>query len=680
MSSPAAAPKVYTNHGHTRVDEFHWLTDREHPAVLRWLKDENRRTESDLKSSAQSRQGILNEMRSRLLPEEASAPEKDGDWYYYYRYSPDAEYPCYLRRPITGGDETLLLDVNAVAAGNNYFALDAFVVSPDHRRAVYAVDTVGNRFYQLHVIDLESGQTLGAPVLDVTDDVAWAADSETLFYVEQDHTTLRHCRVLRRRIDEQVAQCVYEETDDTYWVSIEASLSERLIVITCEATLSTEVHTIDARCPTEPPRCVLPREANHEYYVADGVDRLYILSNRNAPNFRIFECPLDGGNVATWKEVVAHREDVLVDEMDVFARHLVLSVVEEGLDHIEIYDRSSGRRRRLSFDHQVYSAGPAGNCEYTADVLRYSLESLALPETIFAEPFGSGDRSQVWQERIGGDFDASQYRTARKYMQGRDGTAIPVSLVFRRDLNPTPDTPLLVEGYGAYGASSEAAFDTSLPSLLDRGWVYAIAHVRGGSELGRAWYEQGRRRHKMNSFLDFIDVVRGLHEERCSSPAHTYATGGSAGGLLIAAIANMAPGLFNGLCAHVPFTDVVSTMLDPSIPLTTGEYDEWGNPSNREDYLYMLAYSPYDNVREQAYPHLLVTAALHDSQVQYWDPAKWVARLRERRSNDNLLLLHTDLAAGHSGKTGRYQGMEDIALEYAFYLDLEARGAADSLG
>lgn len=265
-------------------------------------------------------------------------------------------------------------------------------------------------------------------------------------------------------------------------------------------------------------------------------------------------------------------------------------------------------------------------------------------------------------------------------MQGRDGTAIPVSLVFRRDLNPTPDTPLLVEGYGAYGASSEAAFDTSLPSLLDRGWVYAIAHVRGGSELGRAWYEQGRRRHKMNSFLDFIDVVRGLHEERCSSPAHTYATGGSAGGLLIAAIANMAPGLFNGLCAHVPFTDVVSTMLDPSIPLTTGEYDEWGNPSNREDYLYMLAYSPYDNVREQAYPHLLVTAALHDSQVQYWDPAKWVARLRERRSNDNLLLLHTDLAAGHSGKTGRYQGMEDIALEYAFYLDLEARSAADSLG
>ena len=678
VATSASDIKIYNLHGHTRTDEHHWLADRQNPEVLRWLENENRQTEAELARHSATRRQVLGELRARLVPEEASAPEKDGAWHYFCRYVPQAEYPRYFRRPVVGGDEELLLDVNALADGHDYFALDAFVVSPDHRRAAYAVDTVGNRFYQLRVIDLMSGETLGTPIVDVTDDIAWGADSDTLIYVQQDSITLRHCRVLCRRVGEQVARCIFEECDETYWVGIEASLSERVIVITSEATLSTEVHLIDADCPDDPPRCVLGRESDHEYYVADGVDRLYVLSNKDAANFRVFECPADFRGATNWKEIVPHRPDVLVEDIEVFEHYLVLSVVEAGLDHIEIYERGTGALRRISFDQQVYSAGLTGNCEYRSDVLRYSVESLAWPETIYEEPFGGAGRdgrTQVWQEQVGGDFAVDRYTTVRKRIVGRDGTSIPVSLVFRRGLDVSSESPLLVEGYGAYGISSEAEFDSTLPSLLDRGWIYALAHVRGGSELGRGWYEQGRQRRKMNSFLDFIDVVRGLHRDRYSSPEHTYATGGSAGGLLIAAVANLAPGLFNGLCAHVPFTDVVSTMLDPTIPLTTGEYDEWGNPATREDYFYMLGYSPYDNVRAQPYPHLLVTAALHDSQVQYWDPAKWVARLRERRSNDNLLLLHTDLAAGHTGKTGRYQGMEDVALEYAFLLALESRSA-----
>lgn len=660
----------FSLHGHVRDDEFYWLRERDNPAVIDWLDRENARADAVLAADRALKDSLLEEMRARIQPETDSVPYRHGPYEYFYRYAPDADYPQYIRQPIGDGAEELLLDAEALASGHEYFALDAFVVSPEHQRAAVAIDTLGDGVYSIQVVDLASGEFLPTLVEQATDNLAWATEN-VLLYTRQDARTRRDCEVRCIDLVTGVDSLVFEEPDDGYWTGVTRSRSGNFLWIQNEATLSTDVYCIATADPALSPRLIRRRETDHEYYVSDGGDRFFILTNLGAENFRIVECPLDDTSESAWREVIAHRDNVLLHGVDVFERYLALSVSEDGLDHIEIVDRQTCERYRVDIDCAVYTACPFDNYEYGALTLRFGVESPVMPERIYDLDLATGEQTLVRTEPVPGGFDASQYASERRLVGARDGESVPVSLAWRKDRDRSMDSPLLIEAYGAYGMSSEPLFDTDLLSLLDRGFVYAIAHVRGGAERGRAWYHAGRRARKMNSFLDFIDVTKALHGEGLSSPRHTYATGASAGGLLVAAVANFAPGLYNGMCAHVPFTDVVTTMLDTDIPLTTGEYDEWGDPRIRADYFTMLGYSPYDNVREQSYPHLLVTASFHDSQVQYWEAAKWVARLRSRKRDHNLLLLRTDLGAGHSGKTGRFQSLEDTALEFAFFLMVE---------
>ncbi|MDX1481838.1 MAG: S9 family peptidase [Woeseiaceae bacterium] len=665
-------PRTLTAHGHRRVDDWYWLRDRDDPAVAAVLEAENRHAEHRLAPVAALRRQLETEMRSRLRPDEDSVPYRHGDYWYYSRFRPGADYPLHCRRPADGGGEQILLDVEALAAGHDYFDLSHFEPSPDHRRLAYAVDTTGDRRYSIHCLDLDSAGSASA-IDDVTDDFVWAADSRTLFYVNQEPGTLRDFQLWRRACDDKDATLVWQENREDCWLGVARSLSGQFLYLTSSSTLSTEVRFWPADDTSGDLHLFRALEEGHEYYVTDGGDRFYVLTNDAGRNFRVCSCPLDDLRPAAWQEIVAHRDDVLIHDLEAFERYLVLSVAERGLDGIEILQRESGRRASVAFEAKVYTAAPTDNYDYRSETLRYAVESTVDPETVIDRDLASGTQRIVRRERLPGGFDRRHYATERRHFSARDGTQVPVSLVWRRDCRRTPATPLLIDGYGAYGISADPVFDPDLACLLDRGWLYAIAHVRGGSELGRDWYEAGRRKSKMNTFLDFIDVTRALHAARLSSPPHSYAIGGSAGGLLVAAVANFAPGLYNGIVAHAPFVDVVTSMLDESLPLTTGEYDEWGDPRRRDDYLYMLGYSPYDNVREQPYPGILATTALHDSQVPYWEAAKWVAKLRALRSDGGPTLLRTEMHAGHSGRTGRYRCLEDTAIDFAFLLMLEQR-------
>ena len=673
---PPKRPKTLTQHGHDRVDHYYWMKQRQDPEVLAHLEAENAYTRSVMQDVDGLRGELFAEMRSRLVPDDASAPVRDGDYFYFYRYEPEGEYPLYCRKHGSlDAPEEVLLNCNELAEGHAYFALRGFAVSPDHKLAAFGIDTRGDRFYTVSVIDLETGERIGNDIPDVTANIEWANDNRTLFYTRQHRDTLRDYQVWRHVLGRDDDVLVYQEDDDTCWLGIEKSLSDAHLFIVSAATLWTEVRYLNAALPNEVPKLFLPKSGTHEYYVTDGGDRFFVLSNDEAVNFRVFDCPLDDTRRSAWREIIPHRDNVLVDSMDVFQSFLALAVVEDGLDQIELVERDSLSTSRLPITEPVYTAAPVDNLVYDTRVLRYSIESLTMPEATVDFCVDDGVSTLVKQQHVPGDFDGGRYATERIMVPARDGTAIPVSLAYRRGLVLDGDAPMLLYAYGSYGISSDPDFDTDVLSLLDRGFVYAIAHVRGGSELGRPWYLAGRRRDKMNTFLDFVDVTKHLQAKGYSSPAHTYATGGSAGGLLMGVVANVAPGLYNGIVAEVPFVDVVTTMLDESIPLTTGEFDEWGNPAELHSYHYMLGYSPYDNVREQPYPNLLVTTGYHDSQVQYWEPAKWVARLRDHKTNDSMTLLWTDLEAGHSGKSGRYQSIEDTALVYAFLLKLEAESS-----
>ena len=675
----AKVPHELVQHGLSRSDDYYWLRERDAPDVVDYLERENRYTDAVLEPYDGLRRGLIAEMKARIPWNESSVPYRDGAYFYYYRYRKGEEYPVYYRRHGSlDAAEQLLLDVNVMAGDHDYYSVRNFSVSPDHRRAAFGVDTEGRRFFTLRFLDLETGRLLAEDIPDVTSDFEWANDSRTLFYVRQDRETLRHNQVFRHRPGSGPDSLVHEETDPTYWLGIEKSLSGRHLFLVSAATLTTEVHYLPAAEPERPPQLFLRRETGHEYYVTDGEDRFFVLSNAgDARNFRLLEAPLDNTSRDAWIERVPHRDAVLIDSVDVFDRHLVLSTVSEGLSQIEIADRSDWKTSPIEFDEPVYSVYPEDNYDYRSRVLRYTYESLTTPPSVFDLDLATGHRHLQKEEPVYGGFDRQNYRAERHWVTARDGAAVPVSLVYRLPLEKNGSRPLLQYGYGAYGLSVEPEFDSDILSLLDRGFVYAIAHVRGGSELGRQWYEAGRQTQKQNTFSDFIDVTRYLIGAGYTAAEHCYASGGSAGGLLIGAVANQAPQLYNGLATRVPFVDVVTTMLDESIPLTTGEFDEWGNPAERAAFDCMLAYSPYDNVRTQRYPNMLVTTGLHDSQVQYWEPAKWVARLRDKRTDDNALLLWIDMQAGHSGKSGRYRALEDEALVYTFFLLLEGYGEQD---
>ena len=665
-------PRELEIHGDVRVDDYYWLRERENPKVIAYLEAENNFVEASLADSAGLRERLVDEMRARIKEEDSSAPYKHGDYYYYRRFETGREYAIYCRRKGSmEAEEEILLDVNELAGDAPYFAVRGFNVSSDHTKAVFGVDTVGRRFYTLRVIDLKTGEEVAERIEDVTSNTSWAADSETFFYTKQHPETLRWQWIYRTSVGSAESELIYEEADETFGAYVYESLSGEFIYIGTESTTSSETRFVPSDAPDTEPAIFLAREPEHEYSVTDGGDRFYVWSNEDAENFQLYEVPLDDTSKDAWSILVPHRDSVLIQNADVFASHVVVFGRRGGLPHAEIIDRSSNNTHAIDFGEAAFRATPGDNHEYDSSTYRYDFESMTTPDSVYDYDMVKRERALVKEQEIPGDFNRNDYQSERLLATARDGTKIPVSLVYRKGTEMNGQSPLLQHGYGSYGFSYPVTFNSSRLSLLDRGFIVAVAHIRGGSEMGRNWYLNGRQHDKLNTFTDFVDVSRFLVEQDYTSPEHLYAEGASAGGLLMGAVINMAPDLYNGVLAGVPFVDVITTMLDPDIPLTTSEYDEWGNPNVKEDYDYMLAYSPYDQVSAQAYPNMLVTSGLHDSQVQYWEPTKWVAKLREYKTDDNLLLLKTDMRAGHSGKTGRFQYLEDVALEYGFLLLLE---------
>jgi oligopeptidase B len=674
MPTPTAEkkPTELEIHDDVRVDDYYWLRERDNPDVIAYLEAENNYVESSLADSAGLRERLFDEMRSRIKEDDSSAPYKHGDYYYYRRFEAGLEYPIYCRRKGSmEAEEQVLLDVNALAGDETYFAVRGFRISPDHTKAAFGVDTVGRRFYTLRFIDLETGEEISDRIEDATANFEWAADSNTLFYTKQHPETLRWQWIYRKDLDSADPDLVYEEADETFSTYVYKSLSGKFIYIASGSTTSSEVRYLPADAPEAAPAVFLYREPDHEYSITDGGDRFFVWSNENADNFQLYEVPLDDTSKDAWSTLVPHRKDVLIQQADAFAGHIVVSGRRDGLPYSEIIDRVSGEKHVLNFGEEAYRANSGDNYEFDSTAFRYDYESLTTPDSVIDYDMLRRERTLVKEQEIPGDFNRNDYQSERLLATARDGTKIPVSLVYRKGTEMDGKSPLLQHGYGSYGYSYPVTFSATRLSLLDRGFIVAVAHIRGGSEMGRHWYLDGRQHNKLNTFTDFIDVSKFLIEQGYTSAEHLYAQGGSAGGLLMGAVVNMAPELYNGVLAAVPFVDVITTMLDPDIPLTTSEYDEWGNPNVKEDYDYMLAYSPYDQVARKAYPNMLVTSGLHDSQVQYWEPTKWVAKLREYRTDDNLLLLKTDMEAGHSGKTGRFQYLEEYALEYGFLLVLE---------
>lgn len=659
-------------HGDIRIDDYFWLNDRENPAVIEYLEAENAYTESVLTETSGLQKRLVEEMKSRIKQDDVSAPYKHGEYYYYYRLEEGQEYPVYCRRKGSmDADEEVLLDVNKEAEGQSYFSVRGFKISPDHKRAGYGVDTTGRRFYDLRFIDLESGRTLPDQIDDVTGIYEWADDGNTLFYVRQDPDTLRWDRVYRHELGSDDDELVFEEQDETFSTYVYKSVSGKYIYIASQSTLSTEIRYLQAAMPMHEPQIFLPREQEHEYFVTDDGDRFFVISNENAQNFRILSTPLDNTAKDAWSVVVPHREDVLIENVDVFSNHIVITERTQGLTQMEVIERDSRELHLIDFGEAVFQASSGNNYEFETGVFRYNYESLTTPDSVYDYDLGDRQRQLVKEKEVLDGFDRNDYESERLFVTARDGAKVPVSLVYRKGIVLDGRNPLLQYGYGSYGSSVDPSFSSNRLSLLDRGFVYAVAHIRGGSEMGRHWYYDGRQLSKKNTFTDFIDVSKFLIEQGYTAPEHLYARGGSAGGLLMGAVVNMAPDLYNGISTRVPFVDVVTTMLDDSIPLTTSEWDEWGDPNEKEFYDYMLSYSPYDQIERRAYPNILVTASLHDSQVQYWEPAKWVAKLRDYKTDDNLLLLKMDMQAGHSGKTGRFQSLEDAAIYYTFFLYLE---------
>ena len=672
---PVAAikPHEMTIHGDTRVDNYYWLNDRENPEVIAYLEAENEYLTQVMGHTDDFQDDLFEEMKGRIKKDDASAPYEWNGFWYYTRYEPDGEYALHCRRPGTmTGPEEVMLDGNAMGEGLSYFSLRGVDVSPDAKLVVYGVDDVGRRRYTLRVKNLETGQTLPDAIPAVTGNVAWAMDNRTLFYGKQDPETLRSYQIWRHVLGTDPAEdvLVYEEKDDTFNCYVDRSKSDKYLIIASSQTLSNEYRILEADNPLGEFRVFQPRQRDLEYSVDHQGDRFLVLTNLHARNFRLMECPEDKTWLASWQEVIPHREEVMLVDVEVFADFLVVAERHGGLRHLRVMDLQSGASHELDFGEATWSVYGAANPNMDTTLLRYGYSSLTTPSSTFGYDMKTRQKFLVKQQEILGGFDAANYQAEYLQVPARDGAMVPVSLVYRKGFTPDGTSPLLLYAYGSYGLSRDASFSSSRLSLLDRGFVFAIAHIRGGQEMGRQWYEDGKLLNKKNTFTDFIDCGRHLVAEGYTANDRLFAAGGSAGGLLVGAVVNMAPELWRGAEAAVPFVDVVTTMLDETIPLTTGEYDEWGNPNEKVYYDYMLSYSPYDNVKAQAYPAMLVTTGLHDSQVQYFEPAKWVAKLRALKTDDNPLIFKINMEAGHGGKSGRFRRLEEQALAYAFFLDL----------
>ncbi|TVZ27783.1 oligopeptidase B [Gillisia sp. Hel_I_86] len=663
-------------HNNVRIDDYYWLNDRENPEVINYLEKENEYNEQMTAHTKQFQEDLFEEMKARIKEDDSSVPYKLNGYWYLTRFEKGKDYPIYSRKKESlDAPEEILFDVNKMAEGHEYYSLGGLNVSPDNKLIAFGVDTVSRRKYTIQVKNLETGEILNEKIKTTTGGSTWANDNKTLFYTKKDEKTLRSNQIYKHVLGTKSkdGQLVFEEEDETYNTYIYKSKSKKYLVIGSHSTLTSEFRILEADTPNGEFRIVQPRERGLEYGFTHFEDSFYILTNKDgATNFKLMKTPVDKTGKENWVEVIPHREDYLLEDIDIFEHYLVISERNEGLNKIKIIKWHSDESYYLPFDNETYTAYTSINPDFDTDILRYTYNSLNNPTSVIDFNMTTKEKLVLKeQEVVGGKFKKENYTTERVWATSQDGTKIPISLVYRKNLKKDGSNPLLQYAYGSYGSTIDPYFSSVRLSLLDRGFIYAIAHIRGGEYLGRAWYEDGKLLKKMNTFTDFIDVSKYLIDQKYTSEKHLYAMGGSAGGLLMGAIMNIAPELYNGIIAAVPFVDVVTTMLDDSIPLTTGEYDEWGNPNKEEYYKYMLSYSPYDNVKKHNYPNMLVTTGLHDSQVQYWEPAKWVAKLRELKTDTNKLLFHINMDAGHGGSSGRFEALKEVAEEYAFLLDLE---------
>jgi oligopeptidase B len=669
-------PKQLEKHGQVRVDNYYWLKERDNPEVIRYLEAENDYTAAWMAPAKNLEETLFQEFKTRIKQTDISVPYRRDGYFYYARTEAGKNYPVYCRKKGSlEAPEEVMLDVNQVAPASKFCSVGGISVSSGRDLLAYGVDSVGRRFYTIRFKDLKTGQALPDTIPDVTGNLAWANDNKTVFYTRQDPATLRSYRVYRHVLGTDPAKdaLVYEEKDETFSCGVSKTKSKQYLMIVSHQTLSTEVRYLEAGNPQGQFRVFLPRQRDHEYSLDHYADQFYIRTNYQAKNFRLVRTPVTATAIDQWKEVLPHRDNVFLEDIEIFKDHLVALERRDGLLRLRVMPWSGGGEHYVDFGEPAYVAYPAANFEFDTPVLRYSYSSMTTPNSVYDYNMVTKEKKLLKRDEVLGGFDSANYRTERLYATARDGTRVPVSLVYRFPFKKDGTSPLLLYGYGSYGNSTDAGFDPFRVSLLDRGFVYAIAHVRGGQEMGRAWYEDGKLLKKKNTFTDFIDCAEYLVREKYANPKGLFVMGGSAGGLLMGAVVTMRPDLFTGVVALVPFVDVVTTMLDDTIPLTTAEFDEWGNPNDRKYYEYILSYSPYDQTRPARYPALLVTTGLHDSQVQYWEPAKWVAKLRALKKDDNVLLLKTEMKAGHGGLTARDDRYRDTAFRYAFLLTVAGK-------
>jgi oligopeptidase B len=665
-------PRVQTVHGETRVDDFYWLRDRSDPEVIAYLEAENRYTGAIMRPTEALQERLYQEMRGRIKETDLSVPERIDEYYYYSRTEAGGQYPILCRkRGSLEAREEVLLDQNPLAVGHAYFRIGDTEVSPDHRLLAYSVDTSGAEEFTLFIKDLATGELLPDALVKTSPGVAWANDSRTLFYIVLDQAR-RPCRLYRHAVGTNPATdaLVYFESDESFFLDVHRTRSRRYILLDISSHSTSEVRFVSADHPEGAFQVVQRREHGIEYSVSHHDERFFITTNDAAPNFRLVQAPVSSPSKENWAPVLPYRPQVKLDATDAFRSHLVVYERQAGLRQIRILDLASGQEHLIPFPEPVYTVRGHENPEFETPLLRFSYTSLVTPSSVIE--YDMADRTWVVrkQTEVLGGYDPSLYRSERLFATAPDGARVPVSLVYRAPLRLDGGRPLLLNGYGAYGVSFDPAFSSNTLSLLDRGFVVAIAHVRGGEELGRSWYESGKLRQKRNTFTDFIAAAEHLVALGYASPDRLAINGGSAGGLLVGAVTNLRPDLFRVVLAEVPFVDVVNTMLDPTLPLTVIEYDEWGNPGDPAAYSYIRSYSPYDNIEAKEYPHMLVTAGLNDPRVAYWEPAKYTAKLRSTKTGNNRLLLRTNMGAGHAGASGRYDFLREVAFKYAFMLDV----------
>ena len=659
-----------------RIDNYFWLNDRENPEVIDYLNKENEYYQAMTAHTNDFQKQLFEEMKSRIKEDDQSVPYLYNGYYYITRFETGSDYPIYSRKKGSlSAKEEIMFNCNELAKGHKYFKLGGLSVSSDNQFIAFSVDTVGRRIYTVQIKNLVTGELFKDKIENTTGDSTWANDNLTLFYTRQDEQTLRSDKVFKHKLNTDSAEdtLVYFEKDDTFSVEVTKEKSKKYIVISSSSTMTTEFRTLLADQPDGEFKVFQKRVRGLEYDIAHFGDHFYVLTNKDdATNFKLMKTPELATAKENWVDLIPHREEVLIEDIDIFRDFLVVTERFNGLNTIRIMPWSGEGAYYLPFESETYTAYTSTNVDFDTDILRYGYQSMATPASIIDFNMKTMEKQIMKeQEVLGGKFDKNNYTEERVWATAQDGTKVPISMVYRKELKKDGSNPLLQYAYGSYGYSMDATFSSTRLSLLDRGFIFAIAHIRGGEDLGRQWYEDGKLLNKKNTFTDFIDCSNYLIAEKYTSPAHLYAEGGSAGGLLMGAIANIAPQLYNGIIAQVPFVDVVTTMLDDTIPLTTGEYDEWGNPNNKKYYAYIKSYSPYDNVKSQDYPSMYVSTGLHDSQVQYWEPAKWVAKLRVFKTDNNAIYLDTNMNAGHGGASGRFEALKELAKEFSFLLDLE---------